>query len=655
MEEETTSPQDKQTIEEQEKVKYVYTELHEMLEVSTESYTEFNDRTLTNFLNDCQKRANSYLPDRESLNKADWQANYFSKTTRNKVKAQIAGIAKNPPEVSVSALNDRNRASVLRGEIMKTTVDASFVIGENNPQMDMYFDSWNCSINGTVIKYDGYLRVEDDVKVITSYDPQTGEVEFDTEKQLIEDECIEIDVPLENFLIKDPYIRDVQKQSAVAWIEYIDKDQLAYEYSDYKNFDLVKSGKELLGSEAIQLFFKKQWDTRVDDDKYEVVKYYRKHGKDGDMQRVVINGVLMEDTPLMLGKKKKKYPFSKTIFEPFAKAEFFWGNSLPNILMGEQDVENALVNAMTDESYRSVTTPMLIGMENKDNFDLEDEYVDGDTRIYVNDVNQVKPMPVKGVTQGDIAMLQIIKQGQEDDSTDKVQGGASGSGSTAREIVIANERAEELKGLFYIMMTDLWLQKYRLRGMNILMNYGVAKVEAFVGEDGKEFEALFRSYRLPAVELSNGKIGTKQIDVVGGMKELSRPFDLTLREEQARQDGEELEILEITPDALDDYEYVFRIEPEGVYQKSKALKMAMVEEKMRGYASLFPQKFQENQNEFFKIYAEAYGDDPEQFDGGGGMQQDPMAMMGGGAEPTGQAGPVPETAPMGELQGIGNL
>jgi len=646
MEELTTKIE--QTDKNKEIISYVYKEVKEMFEVMNRSYPEFNDRTLKQFIDDNQKRANSYVPTREDQGKADWQANFFSKTTRNKVKALIAGIAKNPPQVSLSAFNEKDQVSIFRAEVMKTLVESSFVSGDKNPSMEMFFDSWNCVINGTVIKYDGYLKIKDKVQIIKDYDPTTGEIEIEEKEEVVEDECIEINIPLSSFLIKDPYISGCQNQSAVAWVEYVDKDKLDFEWSKFKNWDKVKSGGQLIGQEEIQTFFKKEWDTRTKSNQYEVVRYYKKYGEYKGY-KVIINGVLMLDTPLLWGRKKKKYPFASAIYEPFANSAFFWGNSLPNILMGEQDVENAFVNSLTDEVYRSVMTPMLIGSVNKDYFDLENEFVSGDTRIYVEDVSQVAPMPVKGISQGDIAMLNIIRGGLENDSTDKVQGGTSGSGSTAREIVIANERAEELKGLFFTMMTDLWLQKYRLRVINVSMNYSTPKIEAVVGEDGvKQTEDIFKIFRLPNVELANGKIGTKQVEVVGDQSQLDRPYNLDVRETQMEMQGQPTEISQITTTYLDDHDYLVKIESEGMYQKSKSLKMAMMEEKMKGYATYFPQIFMQNQNKFFKDYAETYGDDPDKYLEGSNQQ-----MMGqlqgvpqGVPQETMQA---PETAPMGSL------
>ncbi|MFH2030825.1 MAG: hypothetical protein ABIJ40_09470 [Bacteroidota bacterium] len=653
MKEKTEKIKKEQTDKQKEVVAYVYQEVKDMLEVMNDTYPEFNDRTLKQFIDDNQKRANSYVPTREEQNKEEWQANFFSKTTRNKVKALIAGVAKNPPNVSITAFDEKNRQAVAQAEVMKTMVEASYVSGDKNPQLEMFFDSWNCAINGTVIKYDGYLKIKDDVEIIKNYNPSTGEFEVETKNETIEDECIEINIPIQNFLIKDPFVRGVQDQSAVALIEYIDKDKLEFEYGDFKDFEKVKSGKDLVGSEEVETFFKAEWTERTKDEKYEVVKYYRKHGKNKGY-KLIINGVLLLDAPLLWGRKKKVYPFPKAIYEPFASSSFFWGNSLPNILMGEQDVENAFVNSLTDEVYRSVTTPMLIGAVNKDYFDLEDENVSGDTRIYVEDVSQVTPMPVKGITQGDISMLNIIKSGMDNDSTDKVQGGSSGSGSTAREIVIANERAEELKGLFFIMMTDLWLQKNRLRVINVTMNYNTPMIEAIVGEDGaKQTEDIFKTFRLPDVELSNGKVGTKQIEVVEDQNKLSRPYELDVRETVMGMQGQPTEILQITRTFLDDYEYLVKIEADSLYQKSKALKMAMMEDKMKGYVTYFPQIFMANQNEFFKSYAEGYGDDPEKYlQNQQAQAPGPEQMMGQPQGQPGQSAMAPDTAGMGALPSL---
>lgn len=605
-----------QSKEDRDKIEEVYKEYEIMRQVVGASRKEFNDRTLVEFINDCQKRANGYVPSKREQGKEEWQANFFSQTTRNKTKTLIASIAKNPPPISMTARNEKGETSVVRAEIMKNLVESSYLMGEDseecNPEMAIFYDAWNCAINGTVIKYDGYLKTKNKVKLIKDYDLITGEVKYEESEEVVEDRPVEVDVPIQNFFVKEAYIRDVQKQPSLIWVDYYTKERFDYEFGHYNNAKFVKNSGQILKGNDTQTFFVDMWGERLESTNlYEVVRYYN---KSEDIYRIIVNGVLLLDSPMLWGKRKKKYPFAKQIFEPFANSQFFWGQSLPNILMGEQDVENAFVNSMTDKTYRSLVVPMLIGTVNKDAFDLEDEYVDGDAKIYVDDVNQVRPNPVPQISNSELGMLKIIQSGMDKNSTDAVQGGVGGSGSTAREIVIANERAEELKGLFFGMIKDLWLQKYRLRTMNVLMNYNRAKVRAIVGEEeGKQFEEMFNKYIIPKTKLSGGNMGSLQIEVVKDKTQLTPGFPLDVREEQSRLEGRPVEIIQITSDFLDDYEYYLNIETENLYQKSKALKLALNEEYITGVARMFPDIFMANKDKFFSKYAEGYSDDPEKY------------------------------------------
>lgn len=65
-------------------------------------------------------------------------------------------------------------------------------------------------------------------------------------------------------------------------------------------------------------------------------------------------------------------------------------------------------------------------------------------------------MPIAGVTTAELQMLQVVSNQLAMSTVDALQQGFSGTGSTAREIVIANEKAAEMKGIFFTMLTDLW-------------------------------------------------------------------------------------------------------------------------------------------------------------------------------------------------------
>ena len=290
--------------------------------------------------------------------------------------------------------------------------------------------------------------------------------------------------------------------------------------------------------------------------------------------------------------------------------------------MAEQDAKNALINSFMDQELRNAVSPMLVGLANKDSFDLEDVNVDSDTNIYVDDINQVKPIPINGISNGGIALLNIVNKGIEEDSTDSVQGGRSGSGATAREIVISNERAEELKGQVYIMLKALWLQKYRLRIPNLLMNLTRKKIRTYVGEGGaKVIEETYQTFRNKNAKLSDGSLGVKQIEVVDEFEPQSM---LNRREEKLKKEGQKVEIVQVTSDYLDEWEYEIELTTQSFHQKSRSLDMAISDEKIGGVAKLFPDIFKANKDKFFEMWMEKYGDNPEEFLRA--MNQAPTAM-----------------------------
>ena len=150
---------------------------------------------------------------------------------------------------------------------------------------------------------------------------------------------------------------------------------------------------------------------------------------------------------------------------------------------------------------------MLVGMANKDAMEIEDEFVTGDTRIYVDDINQVKPMPIAGVSQSEFNMLKYISQELSLASVDALQQGVGNSGVTAREIVISNEKANELKGVFFVMLKDLWLQKTRVRLVNLLGRYSNPNtLGKLIGEE--DAQEYLRTFSVPHTPLSTGEIGT---------------------------------------------------------------------------------------------------------------------------------------------------
>ena len=209
-------------------------------------------------------------------------------------------------------------------------------------------------------------------------------------------------------------------------------------------------------------------------------------------------------------------------------------------------------------------------------------------------------------------MLNKVVRGIESSSTDSVQQGTAGSGSTAREIVIANERADEIKGLFYTQMKDLWIQKYVLRTQSVLLNYSdLKKVTQIVGE--KKMSIFKNQFNLDNAQLSDGSMGMMQINVFESREKLPPQRENDIQEMNARMLGKNVEIINITSTFLDEWEYSMKIESESFKNKNKSLDVALMMEDLQMTAQLFPEIFQSNKDEFFRDYMNARNRDPEKY------------------------------------------
>lgn len=592
-------------------IKGVYDDYSEMRKQRSSRWEYFNDRTLKEYIDDNEYRVTGYIPTKESQGKESWQANVFHPVTRNKLKAILASVALDLPQIRITAQNEKSQKDQRRANIMESLVRYSY--NQQNKEEDLFFEAWEMATKGTVVVYDGYLRAKAKKKIIKSFDPITGEIETEEQEVVTDDQCTSFIVPLMNLYIKDFHISDIQKQPSLCWVERMNPSEFKKEFEKYPNYKEVKTSSQITVVGEDDTFFKKEWQDRVtDDEPIEVIRYF---SKAEDQYCIIANGVKLLNSPLLLGKKKKWYPFAKSVYEPFA-FDFFYGNSLPNTLMGEQDIINSLYNMALDRTYKSMMANLIIGNTNKDDFDLEDPNVGVDTRIYVQDINQVREMPIKGLNESDIKMIDIIGKGLDLTSVDQNQQGIQGRGVTAREVVIANENAKKLKGVIYMFITALWIQKMNLRIMNILTFYTKPKVKGAIGEnDGENKIDEYQQFIVAGAELSNGQKGNMGIQVVGSPEQLPTQDELDIQENVQRyRSGEEFELVAMTSDYLDDWQYDIKVESESVYVTDSSITQAKMEDKLRIFSTYFPQFFMLNQEKLVKDVLIANEDDPDEYD-----------------------------------------
>jgi len=595
------------SIKDMQLVRRIYEEFELMRDVTNKPYHYFNDRTLTQFVDDSEKRFNSYVPSRKSQSKEKWQANFFHPVTRNKTMAILASVALDVPPMRITAVNEKNETNMKVAGVVSDLVKASY--DNQNKEEENFYETLDAAIKGTVIDYDGYLKTKVTRKEVTSFDVVTGEVEFEEKKITIDKGCKSFIVPLENFFVYSAYVRDIQDQPAVIWVQYMSKRDFAYEFSNYPNYKHVRTGNELVEKDMDERYFFEDWNVRTKERPIEVIRYFNKIS---DENVIVANGINMLDAPMMLGKEEKYYPFSKGGYAPFS-GDFFWMNSLPNALMGEQDIINSFYNMTADKTYKSLVTNLLIGNINKDDFDLEDEMITLDTKVYVQDINQVKEMPNSGTTQSEFNMIKLISQGLDLSSVDSAQQGVQGTGVTAREVVIANEKARELKGIFFLFITGFWMQKIKLRALNILTYYPPSRINAVVGKEKGE---QFRKFLVENVDLANGQKGTRGIIIAKDKESLpvQSDIDKNVTEFKAVNPDVNYEEIAVTAEYLKGWEYKIKIVSEDMYQKNGSYSVSKNEDKLRTLGTAFPEFFQKNEEKLIRDTIVSFNEDVDDYD-----------------------------------------
>jgi len=544
------------------------------------------DRSWNDLVDDSEMILNGYTQSREAQGKQSWQSNMMDNVSRVKMKAIAAGVGLTVPGMNYSAKNKKGNRSQVRAEIFKNIVTSTFK--DTNQTLAAFREVWHMLSHGTIFEYEGYKTGGAMRDRVVSFNTLTGEVETKKEYVKMNGKPFTVLINPQEFFWWTFYTNDVQQQPRVAWIQHYTGGQLEEEFSKYPNYKFVKDKKGMssVGLQNNSKFFSEMWERCANEDDYEVFRLY---DKERDKYEIWVNGVPLLIAPILWGDKDKVYPFSVQQAEYYANTNFFTGMPFGQIMEAYQEHKNTVINTIIDKLYRSAKKPMLIGLQNKDLFDVEDQFVDEDNRFYVPDISQVKPFPYEGPNQGEFMMLSVLDKGLEMLSVDRAQQGQSAGGErTAREIVIADQRAQEIKGSLYLALENLWFQKTKLRNQVVISHYILDKAAS---TDVKDQIISIEDY-----VFGDGHRGVLDIHVAKSKSDLMTPDELEARAEAMEEQGMAYKIVSIVKTYLDEWQYDFQIVPDSFHKKEKELEMAEFDAEVEWVATLYPEFFQANRD-----------------------------------------------------------
>ncbi len=613
------------TQQEQDEVSLITERVNEMYDLQRRTWSEFNDRSLTDYIDDNEKRINNYVEPRgEDIE--DWQTRSFEGITREKMFAFVSKVAMQRPRYTFRATRKDGFIDKTMAEVVEDFYDYSWVT-EDPSQIEFFNDAWAAAGNGTVIRWEGVEQFKEVLEDFDEYDVTTGEIKGLTSKTTTTDvNCKARRVRLQDFLISDWYEPDIQRQPAVAETRIMSRQQFERTFGHYKNADKIPKLSDLKANRSQNpTFFMRQWDA-IQEEKVHVTFFFSK--EDGKSKfRIVANGILILATPIP--RKDGKFPYGRGIFKPFADASYFYGKALPDEIAHDQDMYNAFKNMVLDRSILHIQRPMI-----GNNLTEVDDTIMRPNAI-LNFKGDVKTLDIQPASGGDLQILEYLRNAADRQTSDSQQSGQTGSGVTAREIVIADENARKLAGVFRLFLEAFDIQCAKLRIGNILQFYFQPTLidEILKGEEAEDVKIAYRTIVLDKKMLSNQRSGTKVVSIVGSTSELPSQEELDIQESMAKMQGFEMEKLSISADYVRNFQVDVMVIPESSFEQSRSLELAMQNEYLDRIAMLFPQKFQQFQETLFRELNDVYNKDMTEFE-----QGEQAAPMMGAQAPQPEAG-----------------
>lgn len=619
--------------------------------IMQKSYNYFNGRSLLDCIDDWTKRWNGYIPESSPLLDAT-QSQIFLNFTRNAVIAYLAKVALTLAKPKFAAVNKKLGVNSTKfAEFLKDANEYS--LNAESGDAKFFSAALETATKGTCITYEGYMKQEQEMSVPVKFDAVTGKVITKKEKRVIYDDCYQAIHPIEDFFIGNPYQPDIQKQPFILPRKITTYSEAKEEFSHYPNFRYVKAGAYTLVAEATT-FYRNTLATDLNQDQVEILKWYN---RSKNKYIVLINGVPMYDGVIPF--KDGKYPYAKAIHEPFGN-DFFWGASLCNKIMGEQDLKNMIFNMMVDKTQGSL---LPFGLTSDLDDLIEDEVLAPNKIRKVGDINKWKFETLPGVNAGEVQMLNLISNELTENA-----GGSMGAGMSSsprggklpvRQIMLQQQQAMQKLGFSTSYLEDYETDRTRLRVSHILQFYSIPKLGKITGKSADEMNQLvYRDITLNNVKLKDGRVGTKiikltdKLDAAGRVKMAD---DLSVVEVMGDQTGTPTEAIAVDISTFSDYNFEVQIIKNSTYERNQILEQSQRME-FANWRLALAQAAPVNAPEIIKWVEESFDIDSARFEGQPGPQQDQTANAANGNPGGGDGGnPTPANpgskAPGGGAQG----
>lgn len=585
--------------------------------IRNQTYEEFNDRDLIEYMNESQRKFNSYVPPRSENPDESWKAQTVRPLTRNKVISIAAHVTANVMYPNIIAQNDKDEEDRDAADVMKDLMQWSNE--QSKYEKTFVYGIISALVNPAVILHTGYADIPRIVKRTQADGTWTPE--------MIRDEAysgfFNSVIPVDELYIGDVYEHEIQKQPFLIWKRVIPYEAARAKYQGNPLFDeYVKPGLKIFYVDEQDTFYEQYDEDQTSHLVEDIVFFHR----GADLELNIVNGVMLTDPDQPMRRYDKMYPFAKSGYELIDEGRFFYYKSLVDKLRDDQDVLDTLYNMVIDGSFLNLMPPLAAyGDEEMDTAVI----VPGMVTTFSPEA-RIEPISVGNDLNAGIAALREVEASASESSQDPMQSGLELPGAqTAFEISRLEQNARTILGLFGKMVGFLVEDFGKLRLNDVLQYMTVGEVmETTSSNNRMKFHNFVITDKMVRGKKRTRKIEFEPMDEIVNEGDLeAREFDLLAREGDLDSD---VQIVQVNPSVFRRMKFLVHISPEFSPAQSEAVQRAL---KLEEFDRLIPLPFIDQEQITRDLLLGSYdatSDDPDKYI----RQQSPMQIVQGEAGAT---------------------
>ena len=428
--------------------------------------------------------------------KEDWQSNTFDPITRNKTIFILGMMAATRMSVDL----------VLKPLSIFTKVDykekkrifEDFLEQANDHNRDdqaLIREMFGTLSEGSYIGFEDFKKGERTKEEVVEFDPDTGEKTTRKVTYDAWDDVYGTGVPINEFYPETIWTSNFDDIHRAFRVREMSEQGFHDVFDGYEGAKEVKNA----GFYRDQDTFNWGIGENVEGKNIQVVYFYDEiAGKMGIWANMV--EIYYGPMPWNHG----KLPFWFAQGEPIHN-QFLYGKSLPDKLMSMQDMNNSILNAMLDQLFMSLNSPIFVdGMVN-----LDDGYMEPNAIVELSPGARVQRSNLGNIDQTSYQMLELLRKSMELSSvSSQSQGIPTGGRKTKYEVQQLQEGATQIAGLFLQLFEGGYARKYELRLKNKIQYLTMPSRK-------KSGKRQYKYIELEGRKLANGKIGKRMIQVMG--------------------------------------------------------------------------------------------------------------------------------------------